>query len=359
MIASPFVSGPTINETLERLAPGTPMRRALDRIIQQGKGGLLVLGTSPKVASASSGGFKLSGATFTPARISELSKMDGGIVLDDSWGNILEANVHFIPSGAIPTDETGARHRTAERLAVETGKPVVAVSEGRRVATLFYDGRKVELAPPMEVAAHVNQDLQSLDRLRSRLDDAERRLTRLEVTGLATYRTAVTVIQRAELVERLGREVTARALTLGDEGRIIVVQLNDLLSGVDHTMRLVLLDYLKPIRSGSVEKALDIVDSISAPDLEDPSRVGKELGFPDLDDPAEARGHRILAQVGRLPESVRDEIIKGFGSVSKLLGASEDQLIRVEGVGETRAGQLRGYFDRLASMAPEWEAGLD
>jgi len=335
------------------------MRRALERIIQQGKGGLLVLGKSDKVAAVSSGGFRLSGATFTPARVAELSKMDGGIILDDSWGNILEANVHFIPDGSIPTDETGARHRTAERLAAETGKPVVAVSEGRKVATLFYEGRKVELAQPMEVAAQINQDLQSLDRLRSRLDEAENRLTRLEVTGLATYRAAVTVIQRAELVERLGRMVAARAMTLGDEGRIVVVQLNDLLSGVDHTLRLVLVDYLKPIRSGSVDRALEVLDGVSGPDLEDPSRVGKELGFPDLDDPAEPRGHRILAQVGRLPEPVREEIIRGFGSVSKLLRASEDQLISVEGVGETRAGQLRAYFDRLESSASEWETVLD
>jgi diadenylate cyclase len=335
------------------------MRRALDRVIQQGRGGLVVLGNSDKVASASSGGFKLGGATFTPARLAELSKMDGGIVLDDTWGTILQANVHFIPDGSLPTDETGARHRTAERLAAETGKPVVAVSEGRRVATLFYEGQKIELAQPTEVAAHVNQDLQSLDRLRHRLDEAEKRLTRLEVTGLATFRSAVTVIQRAELVERLGRLVSARAVTLGDEGHIVAVQLNDLLLGVDHTIRLVLLDYLRPVRSGAVDRALESLDTLSASDLEDPSRVGKELGFPDLDDPAEPRGHRVLAQVGRLPESVREEIIRQFGSVSKLLMADEAQLVSVEGVGETRARQLLAFFERLQASAQEWEAVLD
>lgn len=353
------MGGPTFNETLERLAPGTPMRRALERIIQQSKGGLLVLGHSPAVSRASSGGFKLQGATFTPARLAELSKMDGGIVLDDTWGTILEANVHFIPDGSIPTDETGARHRTAERLAAETGKPVVAVSEGRKVATLFYEGQKVELAQPTEVAAHVNQDLQSLDRLRGRLDDAANRLTRLEVTGLVTFRHAVTVVQRAELVERLGRHVSARAASLGDEGRVVVVQLNDLLLGVDHTLRLVLTDYVRPLRPGAVERAQEALDTLSATDLEDPSRVGKELGFPDLDDPAEPRGHRILSMVGRLPDSVRDEIVRHFGSVKKLLDASEEELHKVEGVGETRARQLRAFFDRLQSSAQEWEAILD
>ena len=174
------VGAPTISETLELLAPGTPMRRALERIIQQGKGGLIVLGNGSGVAEVSSGGFVLTRAPFTPARLAELSKMDGGIVLDDSWDSIEAAAVHFVPDGSLPTDETGARHRTAERMAAQTGKPVVAVSEGRRIATLFYGDQKIELASPTEVAAHVNQELQSLDRLRGRLDGSEMKLTRLD-----------------------------------------------------------------------------------------------------------------------------------------------------------------------------------
>lgn len=334
------------------------MRRALERVIQQGKGGLVVLGSSAAVTAASSGGFKLIGASFTPARVAELSKMDGGIVLDDAWANILEANVHFIPDGTIHTDETGARHRTAERLAVETGKPVVAVSEGRRVATLFYEDQKLELAQPTEVAAHVNQELQGLDRLRGRLDEAETRLNRLEVSGLATYRSALTVLQRAELVERLGAQVTARALTMGEEARIVHLQLNDLLSGVERTMRLVLQDYVRPLRTGAVDRGLAAIAQIPPSELDDATAMGRDLGFSDLDDPAEARGHRVLSHAGRLPDSVREDIVRYFGSVSKLLRASEDQLIDVEGVGGTRAAQLRAFFDRLILSAQEWE-GFD
>ena len=334
------------------------MRRALERVIQQGKGGLVVLGSSAGVTAASSGGFKLIGASFTPARVAELSKMDGGIVLDDAWANILEANVHFIPDGTIHTDETGARHRTAERLAVETGKPVVAVSEGRRVATLFYEDQKLELAQPTEVAAHVNQELQSLDRLRGRLDEAETRLNRLEVSGLATYRSALTVLQRAELVERLGAQVTARAVTMGEEARIVHLQLNDLLSGVERTMRLVLQDYVRPLRTGAVDRGFAAITQMPPSELDDATAMGRDLGFPDLDDPAEARGHRVLSHAGRLPDSVREDIVRYFGSVSKLLRASEDQLIDVEGVGGTRAAQLRAFFDRLSLSAQEWE-GFD
>jgi len=317
------------------------------------------LAAAAVVAAVSSGGFSLDGATFTPARLAELSKMDGGIVLDDSWSNILEAAVHFIPDGTIPTDETGARHRTAERMAAQTEKPVVAVSEGRKVATLFYIGQKIELASPTEVAAHVNQELQSLDRLRGRLDDAETKLTRLEVSGLATYRSAVTVLQRAELVDRVGRVVEARTLTLGDEGRIVYLQLNDLLSGVEFTKRAVIRDYSRPLRATTVRRALESLSALSGTDLEDPSRLGKELGFPDLDDPVDPRGFRVLSQMGRLPDVVRDDIVKHFGSVSSLLNAPVELLLKVEGVGETRAGQLRAYFDRLLDNVNEWEPVLD
>ncbi len=335
------------------------MRNALERVIQQGKGGLVVLGHNAQVAAASSGGFKLNGAHFTPARLAELSKMDGGIVLDDNWGTILGSNVHFVPNGSIPTDETGARHRTAERLAVETGKPVIAVSEGRRVATLFYGDQKIELRSPTEVAAHINQELQSLDRLRGRLDEAVTRLTRAEATSLATYRLVVTVVQRAELVERLGAIVAGRALTLGEEASIVTLQLTDILSGVDQVRRLVLQDYLKPLRSGAVGRALERLESLQGSEIEDAARVAKELGFPDIDDPSEARGHRILSQVGRLPDSVREDIIRYFGSVTRLLRATEEQLIAVEGVGETRASQLMSFFDRLQTSAQEWEPVLD
>jgi diadenylate cyclase len=335
------------------------MRYALERIIQQGKGGLVVLGNNAGVQAASSGGFTLNGTAFNPARLAELSKMDGGIVLDDAWDDILAANVHFVPDGSIPTDETGARHRTAERLARETSTPVVAVSEGRRVATLFYGEHKIELATPTEVAAYVNQELQSLERLRSRLDEAENRLSRLEVTGLASYRSVVTVVQRAELVQQLAEVIRNRTRTLGDEGRISTLQLNDLLGGVRLTEELVLTDYIKPLRSGAVDRALRRLDELAASELEDPTRVAKELGFSDLDDPAEARGHRLLSLVGRLPEGVREDIVRHFGSVTTLLRASESQLIDVEGVGDARARQLLSFFHRLEAAAHEWEPVLD
>jgi diadenylate cyclase len=348
----------TLLETLQRLAPGTPLRQALERIIQQGTGGLLVLGNSPEVEAIGSGGFRLQPTTFSPARLAELSKMDGAVVLDDDWDRIIAANVHFQPSGEIPTEETGARHRTAERVAKETGKPVVAVSEGRRIATLFYDHEKLELPRPTVLAAKVNQDLQTLDRLRRRMDEAEERLTLLEVTGLTTYRAVVTLLQRAEMVLRVGHLVERDAVILGDEGRLVWVQLSDLRRGVEHSREVTLLEYLRPRRSRLLVEAVEALQALSVTDLDDPLRVGKAIGFPELDEPAPSRGYRILSKAGRIPELVREQVVRHFPDVPSLVAAGAAELEQVEGIGATRAAQLRHYFDRLLAVAATWEPDL-
>lgn len=348
-----------IFEVLERLAPGTPMRQALERIIQGGKGAFIVIGHDEDVQKTSSGGFRLRDASFTPARLAELAKMDGGIIVDEDLTTILAANVHFVPDGSIPTDETGARHRTAERMAKQTGRPVVAVSEGRNIATLYYDGEKVQLDRPTEVAARVNQDLQTLDRLRRRLDDAENRLTMLEVNGLVTYRPVVTVLQRTELVRRVGVAIEQEAITLGDEGGLMWVQLADMVRGVEFLRTVTLMDYVKPRRQSAIDKAVEGLTALSGGDLEDPTLVGKAVGFSDLDDTADPRGFRLLSKVGRLPDHVREELVRHFRSFDKLLHSDLDELENVEGIGSARAAQLRTFFDRLLGAAESWDPDLD
>ena len=160
-----------ITSILERLAPGTALRIAIERIIQQSNGALIVMGWGPQVQSICSGGFQLTDTPFSAARLAELAKMDGAIVLDDDAEVIVRANVHLIPDPALPTVETGSRHRTAERTAAQTGKPVISVSEDRGIATLFLNGDRHELASPTVLAAKVNQALANLERFRHRLQE--------------------------------------------------------------------------------------------------------------------------------------------------------------------------------------------
>src|SRR5512135_3376848 len=116
-----------LRATLEKIAPGMPLREGLERILRAQTGALVVLGESPVVQQVSSSGFSID-EDFTPQRLSELAKMDGAIIVSADASKIVRANVHLVPDPSIPTLESGTRHRTAERVARQTNFPVVAVS---------------------------------------------------------------------------------------------------------------------------------------------------------------------------------------------------------------------------------------
>lgn len=341
--------------TLERLAPGSALRAGLERIIQMGKGAIIVLGDGPGMDAISSGGFIFDRPVpYTPAKLSELAKMDGGIVLDESGDHMIRSNVHFVPSNEIRTDETGSRHRTAQRIAIQTGYPVIAVSEGRRIVTVYFEDQKVELRSPTEIAGRVNQDLQTLDRLRRRLDEAEVSLTQLEMTGLATYRAVVTLVQRAELVRRVGSSIENQVVQLGDEGRLAFIQLDDMVRGVDHLRFITMRDYTSTRRVSQANAALERLNALGESKVHDPGEIGRALGFDELDEPVVPRGYRLLSKVGRLPEPVREELVRHFRTLPKMMNASVEQLELVEGIGATRADYLIHYFDRLHTAAESW-----
>ena len=346
-------------ETLQRLAPGTPLRDALGRIIQHRNGALIVLGAGRDVDDLCSGGFELADSDFTPARLAELAKMDGAIVLDDPWHKILRVNVHLLPDPAVTTQETGARYRTAERVARQTGRPVVAVSEDRRVATLFLGGDKHELESPATLAAEVNQELLTLERFRRRLDEAEERLTREEVADLMTFRAVVQVVQRAELVRRIGQDIEKDAVGLGGEGGLISLQLADLLYGTNDLRNLVVKDYVRPVTAKRLTLALAELEALPTSDLSDPDVVAAALGFDHLDGHTRPLGVRLLSQVPRLPTSVREEIVKHFKDFQKMLRASVDELDEVAGVGRARASQLRRLFERMLDTIRPWDHSVE
>ncbi len=337
-------------DILRRFAPGTTLRGAVDLILRQGTGALVVLGVNRVVEELSTGGFDLYGCDFTAQRLAELAKMDGGIVVDTEAGLIVKANVHFIPDPDIATFETGTRFRTAERLAIQTGTPILAVSEeGRSAAIVFTDGERYRLQNPTTLLGQANQNLNSLERLRRRLDAAEDRLTRLEVEDVATLRDAVVVIQRAALVHRLAEDIQRTAVELGSDAHLIRLQAADLVEGVDEIAELVYADYRKR-RSRKRADVLQRLEQVSTPDLFDARQVAGAIGFTPLDTGARPRGLRALAVVPRLPEGVQDALLSHFRDFQKMLRASVTELDEVDGIGRARAQQLRTYFDGVAEV---------
>jgi diadenylate cyclase len=289
----------------------------------------------------------LQDSKFTAQRLAELSKMDGGIVVDDERGLITRANVHFIPDPSIETSETGTRFRTAERMALQSGNDVLAVSEESwRTAVVYRDGQRYELARPADLLASANNALNSLERLRRRLQSAEDRLTRSEVDDVVSSRDVLLVLARATLVTRMFAEIERTLVALGGEANLITIQATDLTEGVDELAENVFADYRKRKGKRSVFERLSVVPT---DELHDLTELAHLLGFPD-DEGMEPRGIRLLSGVPRLPDSVRGSLVNHFRGFQRLIHASVSDLEKVEGVGRSRAHQLRRFFDRTIEM---------
>ena len=335
---------------LENVAPGTPLRDAIDLIVQQETGALVVLGANSRVDHLASGGFRLADADFSAQRLAELAKMDGAILLTADASRIVAANVQLNPNPSLATVETGMRHRTAERVAKDTGSAVIAVSEGRESASVYVGDSVYVLQDATSILAEANQALLSLERFRRQLTDAERTLTRTEVAGTTIVRDAVRVLQRAALVRALGRDLDRLAVQLGGEGQLVRLQVADLVEGVNASMELVYRDYTGS--RAKLPKPLAAIQELALADLDDMTAVGSAADLGALESSVSPRGLRALHGVPRLPDAVQSALLSKFGTLAKLLQATASDFERMEGIGRSRARQLERYFQQLADLVP-------
>jgi len=345
---------PELFAALAAVAPGTALREGLDRILQANKGALIVVGDGPEVLNICSGGFLLD-AAFSPQRLSELAKMDGAIILAYDASRIARANVHLVPNPNVPTSETGTRHRTAERVARSIDVPVISVSEDMAIIAVYVGDHKHPLETIPRLLTRANQALQTLERYRTRLDAVTSSLSALEVEDLVTLRDVVNVLQRTEMVSRIADEIAAVIVELGEDGRLVSLQLDELLGQVEDDRRLVVLDYFHEESGWHIDQAMAALDAMGTEELLDLKAVSTALHLPgndiDLDTHVEPRGYRLLSRLPRLPGSVVGNIVERFGTLQKILRATVEDLADVPGVGETRARAIKDGLARLAETS--------
>ena len=191
-----------IIKILQMVAPGTPLYEGLENILRARTGALIVVGDSEKVMEVVDGGYQIN-AELNPANLYELAKMDGAIILSSDAKRILYANTHLTPDSIIPTLETGSRHRTAERVAIQTGEMVIAISQRRNLITLFKGNLRHVLRDVSTILVKANQALQTLEKYKSVLDQALVNLSALEFEDLATITEVAPVVQRTAMVSRI------------------------------------------------------------------------------------------------------------------------------------------------------------
>src|SRR6195256_1622232 len=344
---------PRLVKALEMGAPGTALREGLDNILHAHTGGLLVIGDHDELSFLFSGGFQLD-VDYTPALLYQVAKMDGGIVLNANATRLAMANVQFTPDPTILSLETGTRHRTAERVSKQTDAIVIAISQRREVVSLYVDGAKYILEDIPVVLAKANQALATLDKYRTRLDQVSTRLTALEFEGGATLHDVLTVLQRSELVTRMAVEIERYIVELGSEGRLIEMQLDETMVGVSADKGALVHDYLVEDSDDTFASAFDQLVRLPHQDLLDFGRLAELLGYDrklnTLDFPVAPRGYRVLGRVPRIPKLVVQKITHELGGLEEVLAASDGDLEAVDGVGSTRAKDIREGLRRLQEV---------
>jgi diadenylate cyclase len=335
------------------VAPGTPLREGLERILRGRTGALVVLGYDKQVESLCTGGFVLD-VEFSATRLRELAKMDGAIVVDTRNNRIVRAATQLVPDPSIPTTESGTRHRTAERTARQTHLPVISVSKSMNLVALYLDGHRHVLEASAEILSRANQALATLERYKLRLDEVTSTLSALEIEDLATLRDVAAVAQRQEMVRRIAQEIEGYVVELGADGRLLALQLTELVAGIDADRSLLVQDYAANPAALLGCDLCDLVD-LNATDLLDLAAVAAALGYeggdPQLDHPLSPRGYRLLAKVPRLPASVVDRLVAHFDGLQRLLSASVEELLEIEGIGDARARTIREALSRLAESS--------
>ncbi|GAC41045.1 DNA integrity scanning diadenylate cyclase DisA [Paenibacillus popilliae] len=339
-----------MNDLLRMVAPGTPFREGLENVLRAKTGALIVVGYSPEVMEVVDGGFSIN-SDFSPSYLYELAKMDGAIILSEDVKRILYANTQLIPDSSIPSTETGIRHRTAERVAKQTGKLVVSISQRRNIITLYQGSLRYALKEIGVILTKANQAIQTLDKYRAVLVQGMTNLTASEFEEQVTLYDVVNVLQRIEMVLRIKMEIKRYINELGTEGRLISMQLEELVSNTEEDAWLLLKDYARDNGDDRVREILVQLKKSTADELLDAHHLIRLLGYPTTsaiqDESVSPRGYRVLSKIPRLPNVIIQNLVDTFQYLPHVMMATIEELDDVDGIGEVRARAIKEGLKRI------------
>lgn len=340
----------SITDILKLIAPGTEIRQGLENILKAKTGALIVIGDSKQVLDIVDGGFYIN-EEYTASKLYELAKMDGAIILSSDLKKILFANAQLIPSSEISTKETGTRHRTAERTAKQTGELVISISQRRSVITIFKGNIRYAIEDTSKVLTKANQALQTVEKYKKVFDSKLSILNEYEFNDIVTLDNVITAIQRAEKVMKIVAEVQREIYELGDEGRLVEMQLEELVGGLEKEELLIIKDYMVKSKKRTAETVLEDIIKLSLEELMSQHAVAKILGYDNFDNYDEiavyTKGYRLLNKIPRMPNNIVENLVKSFKSFQHILVADIPALDEVDGIGEVRARTIKQSLKRM------------
>lgn len=339
-----------LTDILKLIAPGTSIREGLENILKAKTGALLVIGDSKEVLELVDGGFWIN-EDYTSSRLYELAKMDGAIVLSKDLKRILYANAQLIPNANIPTRETGTRHRTAERTAKQTKELVISISQRRNIITIFKGELRYVIEDTAKILAKANQALQTVEKYKKVFDGKLSILNEYEFNDIVTLDNVITAIQRAEMVMKMVEEVQRSISELGEEGRLVQMQLDELVGDLEKEELLIIKDYMVQTKKRNPEKLLNDIIDLPYEELMNSQLIAKILGYEIFDNYDEVgvytKGYRILNKIPRMPVNIVENLIKKFKSLQHIIIADIPALDEVDGIGEVRARTIKQSLKRM------------
>ncbi|MBO7674218.1 MAG: DNA integrity scanning diadenylate cyclase DisA [Atopobiaceae bacterium] len=339
-----------LEEAMRITAPGSALRHALDMIIAGHMGALICVGDTENVIKSGNDGFALN-ISFTANRLFELSKMDGAIVIDQGLTEILRANYHLNPDPALPTSETGMRHRTAARMSLLTNAIVISVSERRQVVNVFVDGRGYELKTVPELMTSVNQLVTAMQSTRDRLDRRLSRLTFLELQDQVTLADLTEVFYLFEVLTTAGEELKKIIVQLGSEGRTVRMQHEEFLGNFDDEYTLMIRDYAKDSSEENAAAIRRALDDTANSQVHKATNIAHLLGYEDLreDSIMAPLGLRTLSNVSVVREGVAEQIVDEYGSLQDLIDVIDENPERLQESGVRNPTILADTLTRMRS----------
>lgn len=304
---------------LKKVSPGSALRIVIDDLIRSDLGALIVLDSS-NMQECYEGGFRVN-CRFTSQRLFELCKMDGAVIVSQDLKRILYGNVLLTPDKNVFTNETGTRHKAAEKTAKQAETFVIAVSERRKKTTIFYSGKKLFLRPIEEILRSLTNSLQILEKQKEQFNELMNKINVLEISRLVSVGDICKILQRCEMISRISDSMKKELIELGREGNIIHMRFRELVKGVEKKEDEIIRDY-SPL---SLKKTKLLLSNLTFDNLIEPDSIARVIFQKDIEETLVPKGFRFLDYLG-LSEKESSSLIKLFNNLDSILELDEKKM---------------------------------
>lgn len=326
-----------LNQIFSVMAPGQALRNAVDRIKEASLGALIVLSEPEELEDLMEGGFVLY-TDFSPQKLYELAKMDGAVIVSKNIKKIYGANIQLQPNHNLETDESGTRHRTAHRIAMQTGKMVITISERRNKITVFINDFKYILDSIPDLLIKSSQAIMSLEKYSSIINKFLNNLNYLEYEKMVSLDDLIMGIRFYSLLFNMQSKVKQYILELGIEGKTLQLQHDEIMLGHKTNLINLIKDYCN-LDSEKPEKIFEKILKIE--DINNDGKIIEILGYElkniNYDDIFIAKGYRFLDNINGLNKKDVESIIERFSDINSIFEASKEEMQTIKGISKMKS----------------------